>query len=406
MKKALVLILVLVVVALTACRIEPGMVAPGIEVVVEDESQPAPAADQAGSGVEVAQQAEATPEAGLIAQQFNLEEKPAIKPAANLTAGATRVEAGQAGSLLAQSGLLNKVEQAGRGTMQAASGPAGETLIPSARGGAEPQPMPFQDEPYVHPSGAFTFAVPEGFEILSEDEAGTILANDTSALMALFIDAEYVYSKQEMNQFITAFISGMFDNYRVLEQRTEADDSIFVAIEFDNQGTKGDGDYYFEQRGTVVFVLYFGSTEYEEMLPTWEEIIASYSVDPDAALGNQQVEEPASPRPGPRPLTPKQPEPTPTPAPETSPFAPQAGRSRLYVFNEYNQDLTFTINNGEHKIAVNAEVPIDMDPGRYTYTISVPGAAVNGEVEMGPNQSWAVGVRGDGAVYEPFQVYP
>jgi hypothetical protein len=266
--------------------------------------------------------------------------------------------------------------------------------------------MPFQDEPYVHPSGAFTFAVPEGFEILSEDEAGTILANDTSALMALFIDAEYVYSKQEMNQFITAFISGMFDNYRVLEQRTEADDSIFVAIEFDNQGTKGDGDYYFEQRGTVVFVLYFGSTEYEEMLPTWEEIIASYSVDPDAALGNQQVEEPASPRPGPRPLTPKQPEPTPTPAPETSPFAPQAGRSRLYVFNEYNQDLTFTINNGEHKIAVNAEVPIDMDPGRYTYTISVPGAAVNGEVEMGPNQSWAVGVRGDGAVYEPFQVYP
>ena len=390
MNKALFLLLVVIMAALTACQFDPAALSvPAIQVEVVEEQQAAQAAPQEVKKLQTGEQA------GLSAAMN-------VKPASTLIKAAAGMETGQPAVTLDEnsfSQLSAKLGVAKR--FQPTMGSVGET-VPSGRGNNAPQPMPFQADPYTHPSGAFTFAVPEGWELYSEDEAGAIWADDRSAVMALFVDAGSVYSKQEMNQFTIGFISSMFDNYQILEQRTEADGSTFVAIQFDSDGVKGDGDYYFEQRDTVVFVLYFGTTAYEEMLPTWEEIIASYSVDPTAVAAPVDPDQPS--RPGPRQLTPK--EPVPTPTPEVSPFVPQAGRSRLYVFNEYNQDLTFTINNGEHKIAVNAEVPIDLDAGKYTYTISVPGAAVNGEVEMGPNQSWAVGVRGDGAVYDPFQVYP
>jgi hypothetical protein len=108
--------------------------------------------------------------------------------------------------------------------------------------------------------------------------------------------------------------------------------------------------------------------------------------------------------------TPK-PRPTATPKPvKTNPYAPQAGQSRLYVFNEFGRELIFTINNQEYKIppaGIDNPTPIDLAPGRYTYTISLPGGgSANGEVTMDANQSWAVGVRGDGAVYKPAKVYP
>jgi len=111
-----------------------------------------------------------------------------------------------------------------------------------------------------------------------------------------------------------------------------------------------------------------------------------------------------TPAPAPKPATP-----TPKPV-TTNPFAPNAGQSRLYMFNEFSQEVIFTINNQEHKIppaGIDHPIPLDLAPGRYTYSISLPGAgSMNGEVTMAADQSWAVGVRGDAAVYNPFQVYP
>ena len=64
------------------------------------------------------------------------------------------------------------------------------------------------------------------------------------------------------------------------------------------------------------------------------------------------------------------------------------------------------IDDSDLTAAMGDRHAIDLDPGKYTFTVSIPGGAVNGEVEMGKDQSWAVGVRGDGVVYNPFQVYP
>ncbi len=287
------------------------------------------------------------------------------------------------------------------GDTLALGGEAEETATPMAEVMSEEatpeyEPLPFQDEPYTHPSAAFTFAVPEGWSVTSEDETSATVGDGQSYVGAVFTDGEIVYTQKQMQQYIDLFIEEYLssaEDYQIIEQKVQPDDSIYVALSYSTTDGSADIDFFFEQRDTIVFVLVFDTPVYNELQPTWDEIIASYAVDPEAALAVTTT------LPTPTP-------PTPTPAPSTNEYAPQPGRSRLYVFNEYGQELVFTINNREHKIGVNAEVPIDLDAGRYTFTISIPGGAANGEVDMAPNQSWAVGVRGDGAVYDPFQVYP
>jgi hypothetical protein len=114
-----------------------------------------------------------------------------------------------------------------------------------------------------------------------------------------------------------------------------------------------------------------------------------------------------TPTPVPPPPTPRPVPPTPTPVPPAAnPLAPQPGRARMYLVNQFPEELTFTINNQEHRVAPNSEFAVDLDAGYYTYTISIPFGAVNGEVDMAPNQSWGVLVTQDGGVTVAQQLYP
>jgi hypothetical protein len=150
-----------------------------------------------------------------------------------------------------------------------------------------------------------------------------------------------------------------------------------------------------------VFLIYLASLHFAELEPTWQEILASYALDPAAA----QATAPAPAQPTATPL----PQPPPTVAPASDALAPPPGQSRLYLFNEFAAEITFDIGGQAVKIPTGTPDdarPLDLAPGKYTYTISLPGGAVNGEIELGPDQSWAIGVRGDGVVYLPYQVYP
>jgi hypothetical protein len=266
-----------------------------------------------------------------------------------------------------------------------------------------PTALPLQPEPYTHPSGAFSFAIPEDWNVIEEKETHATVGDAQSIVGVEFVDASSVYTKEVMDRFIELYLESFIPvkKYEILTQRTQGDGRTYVSVAFTSRtGDEAKADFFFEQRGTIVFVFYFSTFAYERLLPTWGEIISSYKVDPKAAQA-------AAPAPATK--TTATPQPKPTPAPAANPFAPQSGRSRLYVFNEIGETLTFTINNKEYKIppgGIDKPIPIDLDPGRYTYTISIPFAAVNGEVTLGVNQSWAVGVRSDKAVYDPFQVYP
>jgi hypothetical protein len=239
--------------------------------------------------------------------------------------------------------------------------------------------------------------------VIEEAETHATIGDGQSIVGAEFVNAGSIYTKEVMDKFVELYLESFIPvkKYEVLAQRTQGDGRTYVSVAFTSRtDAEAQADFFFEQRDTIVFVFYFSSFAYDQMLPTWGEIISSFKIDVRAA----QAAAPA-----PKTQATATPQAKPTPPPAVNSFAPQSGRSRLYVFNEIGEMLTFTINNKEYKIppdGIDKPIPIDLDPGRYTYTISIPGAAVNGEVTLGVNQSWAVGVRGDKAVYNPFQVYP
>ena len=133
----------------------------------------------------------------------------------------------------------------------------GDVLVintPAAQ--ATPTALPLQAEAYVHPSGAFTFGLPEGWTNLTEaDNNASFSDGQSSAVGALFTDAGSVYSDKDMkafmNIFLTNFIYSIGNDYQVLEQTPQPDGSIYVAASFDSNKGPGEADFFFEQRDTV-----------------------------------------------------------------------------------------------------------------------------------------------------------
>ena len=275
-----------------------------------------------------------------------------------------------------------------------------------------PAPLPLAAEPYLHPSEAFSFTIPEGWMVISEDQISGLVGDETtnSLIGAAFFDTGEALDEASLQEFIdfiaNSLLTELGDDFEILEQSEQPDQSIYIAATYSSAETVGDIDFFFDQRDRLIFLIYFATASYKDLLPTWNEILTGYTIDPEAALA--ALPEP-TPEPTAEPTAEPAPEPTPIPEPVEHPFAPQPGRSRLYVFNEFGEDITFDIAGQAITIPPGTPddaQPIDLDPGKYTYTISIPGGAVNGEVELGPDQSWVVGVRGDGVVYNPGQIYP
>jgi len=185
---------------------------------------------------------------------------------------------------------------------------------------------------------------------------------------------------------------------------------VYVQMESAAAGTHG-MVYLEESEGILATVIAeVPADEWSSWTDTLLASLKSFSWWTQAARGVLAAEAPAEPTPTtesvlPEPTATLVPQPTPT-APASSSFAPEPGRSRLYVGNKYNEELTFTINNQEHKVIVGGEIGIDLDAGKYTFTVSIPFGSVNGEVEMAPGQSWVVFVDEHGSVYDPSQIYP
>lgn len=226
----------------------------------------------------------------------------------------------------------------------------------------EYEPLAFQAEPYQHPSGAFSFSVPEGWELVNETDTSGTFGDDNSVVGAIFVDMGEVLSLADFNDFVENFLIGYVGEeteYEVIDQEPQPDDSLYVAISYTDGETPSDADFFFEQRETVMFVLLFDTFTYNELRPTWDEIIASYTVDADAALAAAPATvEPAAP---------VQPTVAPEPVEPAGPVAP-AGKGLLFYNNKTDVDFTIDVigpTNTSQTIPPGQTREFVLDPGKY-----------------------------------------
>ena len=155
--------------------------------------------------------------------------------------------------------------------------------------------------------------------------------------------------------------------YEVLEEDVQPDDSLYVAVSYtDSNDIPSDVDFFFEQRDNVMFVFFFDSFDYLAMRPTWDEIIPTYSVEPEAAKV-------ATPPPT---SAPAQPLPTATPEPPLAPAMP-AGKGMLSYCNYSSVDFVIDIIGptpvSGTTIGPNSCHDFTLDPGNYQYNGHAPG---------------------------------
>lgn len=250
---------------------------------------------------------------------------------------------------------------------------------------------------YADSDGFFRIDLPEDWLLdTAEGTVASIAPDNLSAVYVTSLDVDFDIADIGAEAYSQAFLEEFYENSTAIIDGVEAyeDNAYDVTFTIEDEDNTIYGFMEVTQYDNYLYLLIFQADQRDwfGLIDTYSNIVASYAATPPTA---------ASPTP--------EPEPTSTPARQANPFAPLQDRARLYVFNEIGEELTFTINDQEFKIppgGIDNPVPIDLDAGRYTFTVSIPFAAVNSEVTLGVNESWAVGVRSDKAVYDPFQVYP
>ncbi|MEM7034035.1 MAG: hypothetical protein AAF629_31125, partial [Chloroflexota bacterium] len=244
---------------------------------------------------------------------------------------------------------------------------------------------------YDDSAGLFTISLPSDWELETDDG---FFISSVSGREAIIFHVTYPGDIEGVGAEAAAsdLLGRIYEDGYEIEEVSPTDSGNYSATFTALSGGKDVRGFLLMSQGNeFVYNLLFQAetSDWWGLLDTYVEVLGSYTRTP------------------PEPTV----QATPTPEPEpASPFVPQAGRSRVYLVNEYNHELTFTINNQEIKVpaAAGAENPttVDLDANRYTYTISIPFGSVNGEVTMGPDQSWAIRVTADGGVTNPFQIYP
>jgi hypothetical protein len=259
-----------------------------------------------------------------------------------------------------------------------------------------------QLQPYVHPSQAFSVAVPVSWELYSEDELSAEFGNDESRFGVIFLNLDLTYDQEQVIEFVDGTINpiaeSFADNFEIISEENLLQDSglYYVAMSF-NDGN-GLADFFYEQHGQVIYIFYFASLQYEDIQTTRDAILDTYQIDVEAAKF-------ANPTP-----TPLLPAPTFTAEPPvTNIDPPPPGLARVYLQNEFSNEYNVDFGDGAGSIKV---LPAaqgfyhDIAPGTYRPGLSLPGGnATNIELEIGPDQVWYILLTANLDI-EGGQVYP
>jgi hypothetical protein len=259
----------------------------------------------------------------------------------------------------------------------------------------KPGSLPFEDAPYTHPSGGFTFGVPQGWELNSEDETSAAWGDDQSRVGAAFYNAGVALDQGQMEKYVSNTIGIVADsfssNYKIEKENNKFDENglYYVGLSF-NDG-KGLADVFYEQHDTVIYIIYFASLRFEKLQPTWDEILNTYQVDATAAAK-------ASPAPAAKPVAAPTvaPEPT-TPPPPPGPSVP-AGKSMLQFNNNKGFDFVVDVigpTNTSQVIPPNSSHQFVIDPGHYILNGHSPGGEYlmkAYEFDVAPGEVYRAGI--------------
>lgn len=135
---------------------------------------------------------------------------------------------------------------------------------------------------YTHPSGAFEFAIPAGWELVEQDAVSALVSDGESAAGVEFSAAETVYTEEEMQAYATDFVAATLEDYQidVLEVQPEF---THAGVTFTSDGSASRADFFFEQQETVIFVFFFATLSelHDEMVPLRDGMLDTFQGHPE-----------------------------------------------------------------------------------------------------------------------------
>jgi hypothetical protein len=136
---------------------------------------------------------------------------------------------------------------------------------------------------YIHPSGAFEFVIPAGWDLVEQDEMSVLISDGQSAAGVEFAAAEREYTEDEVRAYATEYVDANLEGCQidVLDVQHEL---MYARASFDSDGTAHTADFFFDQEDTIIFIFFFAtpSDTYDETLPTRDEILDTFQGYPDA----------------------------------------------------------------------------------------------------------------------------
>ncbi len=168
------------------------------------------------------------------------------------------------------------------GTPSAAPTPV--PVVPTA----EPTPQVLPLRPYSDPAGYFAISYPGDWKV--EEEAQKVTFSD--AAQGLHITVQYADAGQPLDEagmqsLIDAYFSpesfGQVEGFKRVNQTVQGDGSILVEYSFGSASLSGYGGSFFEQRGTVIYILSFWTVDvgqWDRYVPTFGAVANSFQPTP------------------------------------------------------------------------------------------------------------------------------
>ncbi len=255
---------------------------------------------------------------------------------------------------------------------------------------------------YSHKSKRFSIDAPEKWTIkdTSKPTEDIVTWTDPTGNALIYVDV-FPYTQktdtEKLGTLLKDVIASLFKDLKNLkpgEPKPQPDGSVGLTFTYDSSvggGTflmLGNSFIQHDQGAQLsILVIIVPDSQFNDLKTDINTVLNSFEATP-----------PAPPTATPRPAPTNTPRPAPTPTPASQYNVPP-GKAGLLIRNYVTSEITFNIKDKEYKIpkspggGVPGELLIILDPGKYTYSASIPAGGINGEVELTVNRIFVQGFR-------------